>query len=527
MVEKLKNEVGSLKKEIEEKDKEIENLKNRLAFLENQVLSKNKKIFGPSSEKIDSNQLNFFNEVEKDSNVKLDEPTVEEITYKRNKPSKNKQDNFSNLEIIEIEHKLEEDQLKCSICNTTMEVIGKKTKDTLVYEPAKMYIERHISYSYACKNCEKVTGEANIITTESSKNLITKSLASNKLLAHIISQKYEYAMPLYRQESYFKNLGVCLSRQTMSNWAISCSEKLEIVYKEFKSRLLASNYIQADETTLKVIDPKGNESKSKIYMWLYKTCNSENPVVLYEYQKTRSSSWPKKFLDGFSGYLQTDGYSGYNKLEKIKHIYCMAHIRRYFYKVIEPIQKNEEALKKSRALIGFNYCEEIYSLEKNIREKYCNDKDFYQIRYKIREKELKPLLDKFNNYIKQEKENALPESPLGKAIAYSEKVLPNMNLVLEDGHLEIDNNAAERAIKPFVIGRKNWLFSNTPRGAKASATLYSIIETAKANNLIAERYLVYLFDKLTGIDDLKQLDLEEMMPWATNIPSDIKINKNK
>lgn len=182
--------INSLKQELELKNKEIEDLKNRLAFLENQIINKNRKLFGRSSEQIDQNQLNFFNEAEQNSNSKISEPTVEEITYKRNKPSKKNtmKDNLSNLEVIEIEHKLDDSENKCDICNETMEIIGTKEKDILVYEPVKIYIERHITYTYACKKCELESGEANIITTEAPKNLITKSMASNDLW-HILYLK--------------------------------------------------------------------------------------------------------------------------------------------------------------------------------------------------------------------------------------------------------------------------------------------------------------------------------------------------
>ena len=318
------NDVNSLKKELELKYKEIESLKNRLAFLENQSINKNRKIFGKSSEKIDQDQLSFFNEAEQNSNSKINEPMVEEITYKRNKPSKNStmKDNLSNLEVIEIEHKLDSSENKCDICHEEMQVIGSKTKDILVYEPVKMYIERHITYTYACKKCEIESGQANIITTESPKNLITKSIASNSLLAYILSQKYELAIPLYRQEKHLQSLGVCLSRQTMSNWTIACADKLDFIYDKLREKLLLSNYIKADETTLKVVDTQGKESRSKTYMWLYKNQSCDNQIILFDYQKTRSSSWPKKFLEGFSGYLQTDGYNGYNKVDNATRIYC-------------------------------------------------------------------------------------------------------------------------------------------------------------------------------------------------------------
>ncbi|MGU8166501.1 IS66 family transposase [Clostridium perfringens] len=486
------------------------------------MLNKNKKIFGASSEKVDSNQLSLFDEAEKNSDVKVAEPKLEEITYKRKKASHNgKKDNLANLERVVVEHKLKDDERICSDCNGELTIIGSKSKEILKYIPAKLYIEEHITYSYACKNCENNTGDTKISSTKSPKSIIHKSMASNELLSHVIVMKYLHSLPLYRQENYFKMLGANLSRQTLSNWIIGVSNGFEPIYSFMKEKLLKSHYIQADETTLKVINDNGSEAKSKKYMWLYKNCSSKRPIILYDYQKTRSSSCPKNFLKDFSGYLQTDGYSGYNSVCKAKRLYCLAHIRRKYHEII--INLNEEALKKSRAIIGFNFCEQIYKIEKEIREEYSATENFYKKRKEIRNKKTKVILEKFEEYVQVELENALPKSPLGKALEYTQKFLPKMKLILEDSSLEIDNNAAERAIKPFVIGRKNWLFSNTPKGAASSATLYSIIETAKANNLIVEKYLIHLMNSLSEVDIITDELLEELMPWNDNLPKELRI----
>lgn len=420
-----------------------------------------------------------------------------------------------------MEHKLKNDETICSTCNGELTIIGSKSKEILKYIPAKLYIEEHITYSYACKNCENNTGDTKISSTKSPKSIIHKSMASNELLSHVIVMKYLHSLPLYRQENYFKMLGANLSRQTLSNWIIGVSNAFEPIYSFMKDKLLKSHYVQADETTLKVINDNGNEAKSKKYMWLYKNCSSKTPIILYDYQKTRSSSCPKNFLKYFSGYLQTDGYSGYNSVCNAKRLYCLAHIRRKYHEII--INLNEEALKKSRAIIGFNFCEQLYKIEKEIREEYSDKENFYEKRKEIRNKETKVILENFEKYVQVELENALPKSPLGKALEYTQKFLPKMKLILEDGSLEIDNNAAERAIKPFVIGRKNWLFSNTPKGAVSSATLYSIIETAKANNLIVEKYLIHLMNSLSEVDIITDKLLEELMPWNDNLPKELRI----
>lgn len=499
-----------------------------MAYLKGQILNKNRKIFGKSSEQVNVDQMSIFDEAEKHSDSKVPEPAVEEITYIRNKTSKNmgKKDNLANLERVVIEHKLEDEESLCDKCGNNLTLIGKKSsKEILKYVPAKLYIEEHITYSYTCKSCEKSSGEANIITTKAPNTVFYKSMASNELIAHMLILKYQHAMPLYRQETYFKMLGANISRQTMSNWTIAAAGVLQSVYDVMKDELLNRSYIQADETTVKVIEDNGKDSKSKKYMWLYKSGASKDPIILYDYQKTRSSSCPREFLKGFSGFLQTDGYSGYNKVENIKRLYCLAHIRRKFHEIIVDLDK--EALKKSRAIIGFNYCEKIYKIEKDIRESYSKDDNYYNERYEIRLQKIAPLLDEFQEYVEKEIPNALPKSPLGKALEYTKKLLPDMKTLLLDGSLEIDNNGAERAIKPFVIGRKNWLFSNTAKGAKASASIYSIIETAKFNELIVEKYLVYLLGMLSNVDSKDKDRMLQIMPWSNDIPAELRASIRK
>jgi transposase len=526
--EKVRLVISRMEKEIASKDEEIKNLKNELAFFKNQILNKNKKIFGKSSEQINDAQLNFFDEAEKYNDSKLAEPIIEEITYKRRKPSSHtgKKDNLANLNRVVIEHKLDEDKMYCDKCNSKLIAIGSKTtKEVLKYKPAELYIEEHIIYSYACKSCEETDGESNILSTKAPNTLLHKSMASNELLSHVINMKYQYAMPLYRQETYFDMLGASLSRQTLSNWIIGAAKEFQPVYDIMKEQLLESHYIQADETTVVVVDSKGQESKAKKYMWLYKTGQSKNPIILYDYQKTRSSSCAKDFLQGFSGILQTDGYTGYNQVENVQHIYCLAHIRRKYFDIVSKLK--DEALKNSRAIIGFNFCEQLYKIEKELKETYAKDADYYEKRYKIRLEKSAPIIEDFIKYVDLELQNALPRSPLGQALEYSKKLLPSLRIFLTDGSLEIDNNGAERAIKPFVIGRKNWLMCNTPKGAQSSAIIYSVVETAKANGLIVEKYLVYLMDVLSNLEIRNKDTLLKYMPWSKDLHEDVMLqNKN-
>ena len=523
LILKMEEELAARDNEIESKDKEIENLKNELAYLKHQILNRNRKIFGSSSEQGNSMQMSFFDEAEKHSNLKVEEPNIEEITYKRTKPSKNtgKKDNLANLEKVIIEHKLDESEQSCKDCSSDLVPIGTKSKEILKYIPAKLYIEEHITYSYACKACEETKDKANIITTKAPKTLLHKSMASNELLSHVINLKYQHALPLYRQESYFEMMGANISRQTLSNWIISAANELEPIYEIMKEELLKRDYIQADETVVTVLDDRGKESNKQKYMWLYQSPDKDHPIILYDYQKTRSGSCPKNFLSKFSGYLQTDAYAGYNKVENVKRIYCLAHIRRKFHEII--VHLDEEALKTSRAVIGFNYCAKLYKIEKELREQHSQKEDYYEKRYETRLEKSKPLIEEFIAYVDKEIEDAVPQSALGKALAYTKPLLPNFKTFLEDGSLEIDNNAAERSIRSFVIGRVNWLFSASTKGAQSSALIYSLIQTAKNNRLVVEKYLLYLMNSFVDIDPKDKDSLLKILPFSKELPDDLKI----
>lgn len=527
IISKMETEIQSKDNEIKAKNDEINELKKQLDFLKGQILNKNRKIFGKSSEQANENQMSFFNEVEKYSDSKIPEPQIEEITYKRKKSSNNrgKKDNLASLNRVVIEHKLNDSKAICDKCGNQLSTIGSKSKEILKYKPAELYIEEHIIYTYACKSCDAEADQSNIICADRPQTLLHKSMASNELLAHVITMKYLHALPLCRMETYFDMLDVKLSRQTLSNWIINCASELEVVYECMKEEFLKRNYVHADETAVKVIDSKGTETKSKHYMWVYVSPGLESSIIMYDYNKTRSSSCPVQFLKGFSGYLQTDGYSGYNKVENTKRLYCLAHIRRKFFEIIENL--TPEALKKSRAIIGFNYCEQLYAIEKILQEQYSSSDDYYDDRHRIRLEKSAPILKEFQQYVNIEIENALPQSALGKALKYAQKLLPYMNILLTNGCLEIDNNAAERAVKAFVVGRKNWLFFNTPKGARSSAIIYSIIETAKANGLAVEKYLIYLFDMLSKLDFKDKEVLKQYMPWSAEIPEILHTKSRK
>jgi len=332
-----------------------------------------------------------------------------------------------------------------------------------------------------------------------------------------MDQKYTNSMPLYRQEQQLSRLGLELSRQTMANWLLAAADPwLKVIYDRMHEHLLLRNILHADETTLQVLKEPGRSAETKSYMWLYRTGREDPPIILYEYQTTRASKHPDRFLSGFKGYLQTDGYSAYGKLSDITSVGCFAHARRKFTDALKalPVEQKDKPVAAS---IGLDYCNKLFAIERQLND-VSNEE-----RYTKRLEQSKPLLDEFYVWLKKQKQQTLPKSAFGQAITYCLNQWDNLNNFLLDGRLESTNNRAERSIKPFVIGRKNWLFANTPRGANASATIFSIIETAKENNLKPYNYLVYLFEQLPNIDTTDVDIIDSLLPWSDTLPKDCRM----
>lgn len=358
-----------------------------------------------------------------------------------------------------------------------------------------------------CKECEKETGDANIVKAPVPAPVMKRSLASPSSVAHVMYQKYVNAMPLYRQEKDWANQGVTLSRATLANWIIRPShEWLEPLYNILKKYLINEQVIHADETVIQVLKEEGKKPSTESRMWVYASGRSPTPVVLFEYQPTRSGQHARRFLEGFKGFLQTDGYSGYNAVPDVVHCGCWAHLRRKFE---ESLPKGHN-LDGSKAAIGFDYCNQLFDLEKGWIELSSED------RYEKRLEQSKHVLDDFWEWLLTV--NALQGSNLGKAVTYAFNQKETLNNFLLDGRTEISNNRAENAIRPYCTGRKNWLFSDTKSGAQASATVYSIIKTSKRNSLNPYMYLVHLLTQLPNLKELILETLKPFLPWEDALP---------
>lgn len=490
----------------------------KLKWYEEQFRLSRQKQFGASSEKTSDEQLNLFNEAEDSANAQLEEPTVETITYQRKKKQLGqREDKLKDLPVEVIEYRLPEHEQVCPCCQGKLHEMSTQVRQELKVIPAQVILQKHVQYIYACRQCDKEQTKTPIIKAKMPNPILPGSLASPSILAYIMDQKYTNSMPLYRQEQQLSRLGIELSRQTMANWLLNAADPwLKVIYDRMHEQLIKRDILHADETTLQVLKEPGRLAETKSYMWLYRTGREGPPIVLYEYQTTRASKHPDRFLAGFKGYLQTDGYSAYGKLAYVTSVGCFAHARRKFTEALKALPAAQKD-KPVAASVGLDYCNKLFAIEQKLKDSSAKD------RYDKRLEKSKPLLDEFYIWLKRQRQLTIPKSAFGQAIIYCLNQWDNLNHFLLDGRLEIDNNRAERSIKSLVIGRKNWLFANTSRGANASAIMYSIIETAKENNLKPYNYLVYLFEQLPNIDTSNVAAVDSLLPWSDALPEDCRM----
>lgn len=509
-----------------EKDAYIEHLENTIKDLQNQVsnltemvLLLRKEKFGSSSEKTPKQiegQLSLFNEAEIEADSKSAEPVIccKGSMYHR-KPKASREKLLKNLPIEEFPCVLHPDDMFCNQCGTALKEIGfVKARDEIEYIPAKVQIIRYMQQACECPTC-KHTVRPFIKKAAVPRSVLNHSLASPSSVSYVMYQKYVNSIPLYRQEKDWEQMGIALSRATMANWVIrSTQEHFEPVIKHMQKELLKREVIHCDETPVQVLKEEGKKPQTKSYMWLYRTGNDgKAPIILYDYQPSRSGDNAASYLKDFKGYVHSDGYSGYNKLDGITRCGCWAHLRRKFVEAI-PDKKAVDAPLTS-AEIGRDFCNQLFKVEESLKD--LTPKERFCKRLELE----KPILEAFWCWL--ESLTVLKGSALGKAVTYAMNQRPFMENYLLDGRCAISNNAAENAIRPFTVGRKNWLFADTPKGASASAAVYSIIETAKANGLNVFAYLQHLLLYMPDTDwQNYPEELDDLMPWSSEVQEQCK-----
>ena len=477
----------------------IEPYESRIEYLEQRIRVLEKVIFAPKSEKRRPDegeggaQLHLFNEAEALFQEEAEKTPVTVPEHTRQKPKRKPLP--ADLPRIEIIEDIAESEKVCD-CGAERSRIGEEVCEKLDYIPAKIQVVRIIRPKYACKSCEGVESEGPMVKcAPPPPQIIPKGIATAGLVAHIAVSKYADGLPLYRQEKIFSRYGIELSRSTMAGWMVmaagGCNPLMDLVYKE----LLVGPLINVDETPLQVLNEPGRPNTTKSYMWVFRGGPPDKPLILFRYSETRSGEVPREVLAGYRGYCQTDGFSGYDALEAsnpgIRMVGCFFHARRNFVKIIDARGKAAKN-KSGSAEVALDYIGRLYKIEKVARERQLSPD---QIVFFRREQAI-PVLTEFKAWMDKRIGQTPPKGLLGQALSYALTRWDKLIRYTENGHVTPDNNAAENALRPFVIGRKNFLFAGHPNGAHAAATLYSLIETAKACGLDPYQYLRFLFSKI-------------------------------
>ena len=508
--------------------REINTLKQKIDYVSHDNRLLRKRLFGSSSEKLTleepttQDELYLFNEfelicqqVELEDIEPLDIPIAVPVTKKKS----GRKALPAHLPRNIICHDLTPEEKLCA-CGNEMECIGAQVSEELEYVPAKVEVTQHRCMKYICDCCakKKENDETIQVTSRAAKKpaqLIERSIASPSLLANIAVSKFCDHLPLYRQEYIFKRLLIDLSRQTMSVWMLKTGNSITPLINLMQDNILSYDVSFADETTVQVLNEPGRRAQAKSYMWCFIGGPPDKRVVIYQYHQTREADVANQFFAEYQGGLHCDGYSGYNALFKTKGIIginCWAHVRRKF---IEALPQGKE-----KGVSGYivRIIRALYKIEEKLKAEHAND----DLVKRIRHQQAKPILDDLKKYLDEKAPSVLHSSKLGTAIEYTRKRWPYLLTYLQDGRYEIDNNRSERTIKPFVCGRKNWLFSNSVDGAHASANLFSLIESAKLHDLDPVKYLTHVFKELPNCKVVA--DYEALLPYAV-CDEKLKISK--
>ena len=498
MQDALTTERAEVAKERAEYERELRALALEIAKFEEERRLDRARRFGASSEAGD-HQYRLFDEAESHAqsvDESADDNTQDVPTTKPIKRRGKRQPLPANLPRVVVTH--EPETTTCG-CGHEMSVIGEKISEQLDVIPAQVYVIETHRPTLSCSRCDE-----SIKTVPMPPQPIPKSIASPGLLAHVAVAKYSDGLPLYRQTKQFYRGGIDLPRNTLASHMLRTGELLQPLVDAMHNHVLEYDVLQMDETTVQVLKEPGKVAQSKSYMWVMKGGPPDQPAVLYDYATSRSKDVPDRLLAGYAGHLQTDGYAGYNKVlarEGITGLGCWAHARRKFVEAQKalPKAKQNKGTKVQQALAWIS---KLYQIERAIADKPPDE------RSQRRQQDSAKVLQQFKVWL--DKQSVPPQSLLGKAITYTLGQWPRLVIYLEDERLNIDNNGVENAIRPFAVGRKNWLFSDSQSGANASANLYSVLETARANELNDYAYLKLV---LTELPKLKDASLNRLLPW--------------
>ena len=527
-IEKLQAENALLKRQLEDVaaryENQLDELTAKYEWLLEKYRLKVKKVFGRSSEVVNGQILleGVFDEAESEADPSLPEPSIEDAT--KDIPKRpiryigQKEDKFGFLPVERIDHELPEDERSCDICGTPAPELAPIVSRRIEVIPAQIKVIEDVRHVYAGCRCEEDIREGSgIVNAPMPERAIPHSIATESTIAYVIAQKYQFGLPLYRQEAQWQMLDIRISRQTMANWImLSADLWLRLIYERMYPLLLQRDIIMADESTLQVLEEKGRLATSKSYMWLYRSGRDGPPIVLFDYQTSRAAKHPEKFLEGFKGYLCTDGYAGYYNLPFVTNCSCWSHARRKFHDAYKALPAKAQN-KTCAAYEGLQFCDRLFDVERELRNKTAQE------RYDGRLLKSQAILEEFKQWLNYMRPRAVKKSQLGTAVNYCLNYWDTLCNFMKDGRLECDNNRSERDIKMYAIGRKNWLFSKSAKGATASAIAYSLVMTARENGLKPFEYVKFLLESLPNLNVKDQSVLDSFLPWSDSIPQSCRI----
>ena len=510
---------------------QLGNIDHTLQLVLEQMADLKRHRFGRSSEKHEAEdqisfmevdgKIVFFNESEA---VAAEESTEEPEGVSRTRPKKKqgkREEDLDGIPVVVVEHSMTDEELDDKFGKEGWKQLPDEVYRRYSFTPAKIEVEEHHVKVYAGKETEEV------IKAPHPQTLLRGSLVSPSLEAAVMNAKYVNAVPLYRQEQEFERYGLHISRQNMANWTIQCADRyLAVLYDYLHEKLYGYHVLQADETPV-LVNKDGRPAGSKSYMWVYRTGRmyTECQIVLYEYQRTRNASHPGEFLKDFSGICVTDGYQVYHTIEEeredLKIAGCWSHARRRFDEAVKALPKAKQ--KDSRAYLALTMIQAIYREEKLLKDLPAEER---MIR---RQLSVKPLVEAYFTWVRENLPKVPQKSKTWEGFNYSLNQEKYLKVFLDDGEVPMDNNAAEQSIRGFCIGKKNWVMIDTIAGAKSSAIIYSIAETAKVNNLKPYDYFEFLLTEIPKhLDDTDRSFLDDLLPWSPSLPENCrKPDKNE
>ena len=500
-VETLQTMVRSLRDTTNEQHTKLQHKERLIEQLMEQLRLARHKQFGASSEVHHVDQIALFAvpEVSEDNAVN-EHDTITVPAHRRQRGGRKPLP--PELERIDIVHELSEAQQYCPHDGARLRAIAQCITEQLDIVPAQMRVLRHIRNTYACPCCDDT-----IKTAPMPKQPIPKSLASPGLLAYIVVCKFIDALPLYRQESILARRGIALSRALMAQWLIRSGMLIQPLINLLRERLLLYDIVGVDETTVQVLKEPGKRAQSKSYFWVQRGGAPDNPIVIFDYDPNRGQQVPLRLLDGYQGYVQTDGYRGYDAVcaqPGITQVGCLAHARRKFDEALKA--QGTQASRDGHAARGMHYIQALYRIERRLKHATPDE------RHQARHEQAKPIVDEMRAWLDVVLVHVPPRSLTGKALHYLHTQWPKLVVYLDDGRLRIDNNLVENAIRPSVVGRKNYLFCDSVAGAKASANFYTLLESARANGIEPYAYLRRVFTELPNVETVD--DIEALLPLA-------------